>query len=253
MKKIYINAFFAVFAFFMGTILCSQAETSREIFEKGVSELKIGDPQKAIDLFTELIMTEPENAKFHKNRGVALLKLGKVDLAINDFQRALELNPILSGLHINLGAAWFYKNEYEKAILSYNQEIAKNSKSHIAYFNRALSRIKLNQQKLAMEDIGRCLELEPEFAGAVELSKTVKGFGIQTGAYLNRDNAVKMVEKLKGKNITPHILTLKGKRGKTWYLVRFEFFSDPDEARLFCENFIEQEKMPAAVRPWGEF
>lgn len=65
MGKRYVHGAIALFVFLWEQILSSQADTSREMFKKGVNDLKTGDLQKAADLFAELTMTEPKNAKFH--------------------------------------------------------------------------------------------------------------------------------------------------------------------------------------------
>lgn len=248
-----ISLFLAVLFLFTAPVPCSPAGSPRELFNRGVDELKTGNPQTAVDLFTELIITEPVNANVYKNRGVALLKLGKVDPAIQDFEKALETDPDLPGIYSNLGAAWYYKQAYEKAVINYGYEIERAPKGHISYFNRALSRIKLNQQKLAMVDIERCLELKSDFPEALALQKTMKGFEIQTGAFLNQKNAVEMVGLLKQKGMDAHIITMEDHEEKTWYLVRFELFTDHGKAGIFCKQFLEREKMTAIVRPWGGF
>lgn len=253
MEKRYINWFMVVLLFFAVPVQCLQAKSPQELFNEGVEELKTGESQAAVDLFTELIMTEPGNAKVHKNRGVALMKLGKVDLAIQDFERALALNPDLPGLYSNLGAAWYYKQAYEKAVINYGYEIEREPESYVSYFNRALCRVLLNQPKLAMADIARCLELKPDFPKALELQKEMKGFEIQTGAFMNQNNAVEMAGMLEQKGIDTHILTLEDHQKKTWYLVRVGHFADSKEAEKFCKQLINREKITAIVRPWGKF
>jgi len=240
----------------------SYGQSSEMLFKKGVEELKTGDPQKAVDFFTELIAAEPENSKSHKNRGVAFLKMGQVDLAIKDFEKALELNPDLPGLYSNLGSAFHYKQEYQKAIKSYDREISKNPLAHISYFNRALSRIELNQKDLALADINHCLELQHDFQAALALKKTIDDtilpgskneFEIQTGAFLDRKNAVDMEKMVREKGEAPKIISMKDARQRIWYLVRFKGFADEKEARLFCKNFVAQKKIMAIVRPAGKF
>ncbi len=238
----------------IGTAPYSRAESPMELFNQGVDALKTGDPQKAVDLFTELIMAEPGNAKGFKNRGVALLKLGKVDLSIQDFERALQINPDLPGIYSNLGAAWYYKQAYEKAVINYSSEIERTPGSYISYFNRALSRMQLDQQMLAMVDIQRCLELKPGFSGALQLQEMLPGFEIQAGAFLDQNNAVKMRHLLSAKGVVDaHTLTIADHNQRTWYLVRFALFNDENEAQLFCKRFVEQGSVKALVRPWGKF
>lgn len=260
----------------------SHGESSQALFKKGVDEIKTGDPQKAVDFFTQLIMAEPGNSKSHKNRGVAFLKMGEFDLAVRDFEKALELNPDLPGLYSNLGSALHHKQEYKKAIACYDREISKNPHAHISYFNRALSRMELDQKDLAMADLNRCLDLQHDFPEALTLKKRIDDttainhslvpeaftlkkitnntappglknkFELQTGAFLEIKNALDMEKMVREKGEDPHIIPMKDNRKRTWYLVRLKGFADEKEARLFCKNFIEQKKIMAMVRPAGK-
>lgn len=163
-----------IFLLLFGVLLIAMpahliAETEQEIFESGVIELQNGNFQQAVDLFTEIIMDSPDNAKSYKNRGVALMRLSRFDLALKDFNRAVAIDPDLVGIYSNLGAAWHYKQEYEKAIENYNKEISIRPDEYITYFNRALSRIELKQYTEALEDLNRTLELKPDLPWAVSL------------------------------------------------------------------------------------
>jgi len=145
----------------------SFAQTDQEIFENGVLFFKQGLYQEAIDQFSELIKQAPQNADAYKNRGVAYMKQEKFDQAIQDFEQAKSIFPQLKDLYSNLGVAWYYKKNCEKAIENYDIEIQMSPENSVAYFNRALCRVELNQPIPANKDLDKTLELKPDFYWAI--------------------------------------------------------------------------------------
>ncbi len=173
------SIFIAIIIAFAST--AGYGESDQSLFEKGVRELQNGSFQEAIDLFTEMILVAPGNAKAFKNRGVALMKLEKYDLAIKDFNKAREIDQDLMGLYSNLGAAYHYKGDYEKAINSYNIEVSMRPGEFITYFNRALSWIEMQRHKEAISDLDKSLELNPDLPWAVSLKEEVKKALLKSG------------------------------------------------------------------------
>ncbi len=143
------------------TVPTLNAANPGELFGKGISLLKQGEFQNAIDVFSQLIELEPENPDAYRNRGVAYMKLAQYDAAISDFESALKIRPEIKGIYSNLGVAWYYKKEYQKAITYYDKEIELKSDNHYAYFNRALCRAALEQLKEGLEDVKDSLRLYP--------------------------------------------------------------------------------------------
>lgn len=155
----------AIMTFFLVCLLNSTVVASQEkqLFETGIGHLKQHRYEAAVNVFTELIETDPDNPDAYKNRGVAYMKLSRYDPAIQDFEKTKQLAPDLKGLHSNLGVAWYYKGEYRKAIENYDQEIALFPDSHYVYFNRAISWAELKEDEKSFKDIAKTLALSPDF------------------------------------------------------------------------------------------
>jgi tetratricopeptide (TPR) repeat protein len=151
--------------FFLVCLLNSTVVASQEkqLFETGIGHLKQHRYEAAVNVFTELIETDPDNPDVYKNRGVAYMKLSRYDPAIQDFEKTKQLAPDLKGLHSNLGVAWYYKGEYRKAIENYDQEISLFPDSYYVYFNRAISWAELKEDEKSLEDIAKTLALSPDF------------------------------------------------------------------------------------------
>lgn len=139
------------------------AMDEKKLFDEGVKLFKQTKYEQAVEKFSKLLKTKPNDADTYKNRGVAYMKLGKFNLAINDFKKVKTINPNMIGIHSNLGVIWHSKKKYEKAIENYNQEIKLSPNNYVAYYNRALSYYKLNKLQDSLADIEKTLELKPNF------------------------------------------------------------------------------------------
>jgi tetratricopeptide (TPR) repeat protein len=139
------------------------ASREKQLFETGIDHLKQNRYEAAVQMFTELIELDPDNAEAYKNRGVAHMKLGQYDPAILDFEKTRQMTPDLKGVHSNLGVAWYYKGEYQKAIAHYDMEIALSPDSHYVYFNRAISWAELKEYDKSLDDITKTLALVPDY------------------------------------------------------------------------------------------
>lgn len=139
------------------------AAGEKEVFDKGVQQLKQKQYAEAVETFTDLIDASGENANVYKNRGVAYMKMKKFDRAVEDFRKAEQLNPELEGVYSNLGTAFYYKKEYKKAISSYDREISLRPDNAVAYFNRALALAELEKLDQALADLEQTLERKPDF------------------------------------------------------------------------------------------
>jgi general secretion pathway protein A len=83
-------------------------------------------------------------------------------------------------------------------------------------------------------------------------SSTELTHSIQVGAFLNLDNAQKLVDQLKAKGYLPDIFSAKDSQGRLWHTVRIGDYRSKKEARDRADKFSELEKIETAVRPFGQ-
>lgn len=84
-------------------------------------------PRKAIQIISDVIEDEPENADALRSRGDAYLSVGKHTDAIADFERALKIEPEDSGLLNNL--AWVLATSPDDAIRDAKRSIELGTKA----------------------------------------------------------------------------------------------------------------------------
>ncbi|MDX9786779.1 MAG: tetratricopeptide repeat protein [Desulfobacterales bacterium] len=254
LQKIVVIFFFCILT---GEHGYSQTDP-KALFDMAVSNYKQGNYQEAIDLFTELIVIAPDNAKAYKNRGVALMSVRKMDDAIQDFNTALRIDPSLKGLYSNLGAAWHYKGEYEKAVFNYDIAIKEAPNSYVSYFNRAISRVALNRLEEARADLEKTLALNPGFDPAVSAKQDVqkmlaetsgKSHVVQAGAFLVETNALEMKTNLIEKGVDARIVVLKDAKQRTWYLVRCGNNLTHEAAKRLNTQLKKRYHIDSVIRP----
>lgn len=81
------------------------AESDEELFDKGISLLKNGKIEEAIDIFSELVEKDEQNHKAWNAFGIALSHTDHKDSAIHCFENALSIEPDNTIYKRNLGRA----------------------------------------------------------------------------------------------------------------------------------------------------
>ena len=74
-------------------------------FNAGLTHLRDGRPQLALEEFQRAIKQDPKNPYFHKGLGLAYATLKRFDDATSAFRKALELNPYYTDVRNDLGMA----------------------------------------------------------------------------------------------------------------------------------------------------
>lgn len=75
---------------------------------------------------------------------------------------------------------------------------------------------------------------------------------VQVGAFLNPENAKKLVEKLKAKGYRAQIFSAKDSEDQFWYTVRIGDYTSKEAAKTNADAFTALEKIETAVRPFGQ-
>jgi cell division protein FtsN len=74
---------------------------------------------------------------------------------------------------------------------------------------------------------------------------------VQVGAYRQIENADQQAARLTAKGYPARVLRLEDSRKRPWYTVRIGDYPDAESARFMADEFMRREKMPSAVRPFG--
>ena len=132
------------------------------VFNEAISQLRIGNVDRAIEGFSKLIEAYPNNPLAYFGRGNAYSDKGEYDSAIADYTRAIEINPEFSEAHSNRGEVYRHKGEYDSAIADYNIAIEINPKSAPPYNGRGLIYDQRGDHERAIKEFNEGIRLVPD-------------------------------------------------------------------------------------------
>ena len=112
-----------------------EAQASKLFAEALVESKK--EPQKAIELYTEVIKYDNKRTGAYNNRAILYRKLNKIAEAIADYNKAIELNPYIAEVYRNRGNLYMGLAMIAEAIADYNKAIELNPNYANAYLGRA--------------------------------------------------------------------------------------------------------------------
>ena len=147
---------------------------------------KRADFDRAIELFSWVISSDPNSVEAYNSRALSYLDRGQrgdVELALDDLDRALEIEPDRAATHLNLAVAYVQRGEpddLERAIADLDRALEIDPDYASAYVNRSAAytaRGESGDIDRAFDDINTALEIQPDLASAHV------GLG---NAYLNR-------------------------------------------------------------------
>jgi Tfp pilus assembly protein PilF len=92
-----------------------QSKEAEMSFEMGLTHLREGRAEQALEQFRKAVKQDPKNPYFYKGLGQAYLRLGKFEDAEKSFAKALELNPYFTDIHNDLGTALAAQSKREEA------------------------------------------------------------------------------------------------------------------------------------------
>lgn len=123
-----------------------------------------GDFNGAIQLHTEAIDLNPNNALAYHGRGTAYDESRQYEAAIADYNKALEINPAYVEAYYNRGNTYSHLNNNERAIQDYNVAIQLNPDFAEAYGNRGFSYNELRQYERAIQDFNKVIKINHNLA-----------------------------------------------------------------------------------------
>ena len=137
-------------------------------FERGISYVKAGVYEGAVEYFTQAITNDPNFADAYYNRGRVLGQLGKPEDAISDFNKAISLNPNNANAYADRGTAYGSLGNHAQAISDFTQAITLNPNFAGAYYNRAVGYFNEKKCAEARKDLRQAQDLDylrirPEF------------------------------------------------------------------------------------------
>ena len=124
------------------------------------------DSSKAIDLYTQLLALNPDNADAYYNRGNVRYDLGDKSGALSDYDKSISLNPDDAEAYNNRGVVRYDLGDKSGALSDYDKSIELNPDDATAYNNRGVVKHKLGDKSGALSDYDKSISLKPDYAEA---------------------------------------------------------------------------------------
>ncbi len=122
---------------------------------------------EAIDDLSIAIRMNPDFVAFYQ-RGKANLKLGEYRRSLQDFDIALRLNEEFHEGYLYRGICLYYLEEYEDAMNDLEMAKVNLPANPKAFYYSGRVRLKIKNSYVAIEDLDKAIELDPDFAQAYE-------------------------------------------------------------------------------------
>ena len=147
-------------------ILEAEPRHSDALHLLGVVAAQTGNAQRAVELITQAITLNPNNAAFYSNRGNALKDLNQPDAAVESYEKAIALKPDYAEAYYNRGDALKDLRQLSAAIESYDRAVAVNPYYAKAYSNRGNALMELGRLEAAIVSFDKAIAIKPDYAEA---------------------------------------------------------------------------------------
>lgn len=162
-----------------------------EKIEKAMSLFKEGKYKEALDSFSTVLETEPDNADVYNNMGVAYACTGDAEHAETCYTKAIELDPQMAQAYINLSDL-YYKSGNLASALGTLQRGSYELEDNLAIAH-LLARVYIEDQRWedAIVELERVLDGEPEnYDAYYDLGHVCFELGDYEGAISNFENVL---------------------------------------------------------------
>lgn len=144
-------------------------------YSRGNTFLQEGQYDAAIAEFNKALEINPKSALAYYHRGLAYSNKGLHNAAVADFTDAIALNPgilektsVLHLAYFSRGVSYQATGKLGPAIEDFTRSIEINSTIAEAYAQRGKARLDRRENKLAMADFNKAVEMKPELANEIK-------------------------------------------------------------------------------------
>ena len=134
--------------------------TATELFEQAEIKLREKAFKDSIQLYTEAIAEDQNNAHYISQRAVAFFHLDKFQEALHDFNHALELEPDNPFRYSSRAFILSNMNKIQEAIKDYEKAIELDPSDSVAYNNLGLLQESVGFKQMAKQNFDNADKIE---------------------------------------------------------------------------------------------
>jgi len=141
---------------------------SSSLIEKGDEALEGGDLQKALAIYSEANIKEPNSEETLFKMGYTLGLQGRDDEALDYYKEVLELDKSNTYAHQAMASIYRKNKEFASAKLHLNALVDIDDSNPITFYNYGNLYVDMEHAEEAKEMYKNAIELNPDFAEAKE-------------------------------------------------------------------------------------
>lgn len=115
----------------------------------------------AVEYYTKMLDTEPDNDQWFAFRGIARHREGKTEEALKDYAEAIRLRPKAASWYGNRGIIYMAAKRFDEAIADFTTAIDL-TENEMAYLNRGLAYSRKKEYAKAAADYATAIERNPD-------------------------------------------------------------------------------------------
>ncbi len=141
-----------------------------EIFMEALNAHLAGNLNKALELYTHLILISP-NHYLYNHRGLVNLSLSNYDAALKDFTMAISIEPNDIRSYTNRGLTNRMLKRFQSALDDFDQTIRINPLWADAFYGKSLTHYDMGDIKAAIEDCDHAIAINESFTQALKFKQ----------------------------------------------------------------------------------
>ncbi|MCR9248873.1 MAG: M50 family metallopeptidase [bacterium] len=135
----------------------------------GLAHSRLGEHQKALELYDESLKLDPSTFYSLNNRGYTLNLLHRYEEAIIDFDKAIEINPEFAYAYNNRGLSKIKLGRADEGLYDIEKSMELDDQNSYAYKNLGIYHKDKGEIEEAMKLFLKAKNLDPETDGLIEL------------------------------------------------------------------------------------
>nr|WP_281255693.1 tetratricopeptide repeat protein [Desulfamplus magnetovallimortis] len=154
---------------------------------------KKSDYKKALELYSQALEIQPDNADIMNMLSCILHETGNHDASMELIKKAIDINPVSPMYRNNLGNFLFSMEKYCEALEAFKKAIELKPSFIDAHYNLGLTAMKLGENNLALKSFQLCVKKNPDFCDArTNLGTIYMGMGKPQKAFQHFKKAIEL-------------------------------------------------------------
>lgn len=136
------------------------------LIEKAETFSAKGDYTEAKRIYLKALAQNHKNVRVRNNLGVLYMVLGDFQKALEQFEEILKLDPLYANAYENIGIILIRKFDYKRAAEVLKRALSLNPESHTAHYNYGLALIGLENYNEGISELKSAIGFNPSFSEA---------------------------------------------------------------------------------------